>query len=242
MLAISNSCSVSRRARSTVEKADETGFMDKVISNNLTQDNFYIQKADVKLINPEVSERITALIKFKKPDTIIVSIRSFAGIEAARFYMTSDTILVNDRINRQVLYGKPLDFYRRYGFSVDMAGIIFGDFLGDIKEISGNYNCKEGGSVERNVFKERQRIKYTLDCNNRKAIYAEAVSYESGQIIKFYFENFKRDKRITYPQSIRIADERMSSQININIKKIDIGWSGRMDFIPGSGYELVEIF
>lgn len=242
LLVISNNCSVSRRSGPLEAKAPEGSFMEKVISNNLTQQSFNIQKAEINLVNPEVTEKITATVKFKKPDTIMVSIKSFAGIEAARFFMTSDTMLVNDRINRQILYGNPSDFYRRYGFRIEMAGIIFGDFLGDIKDISGDYNCKNGGTIERNVFKERQRIRYTIDCKSRKAQYAEAVSFDSGQIIKFYFRDFKKAGKITYPVNIRIVDEKTSSQIEINIKRIDIDWSGSVKFIPGQGYEKVEIF
>ena len=242
MLVISNNCTVFKRTKLTNEKASEGSFMEKVVNNNLTHRNFYIQKAEVNLISQDLAEKINATVKYKKPDTMMVSIKSFAGIEAARFYMTADTMLVNDRINRQILYGQPADFYKRYGFRIEIAGIIFGDFLGDIKEIYGSYNCKDGGTVEKDVFKERQRIKYAIDCKSKKAIYAEAVSFDSGRVIKFYFGDFKSLGRVTYPRRIKIIDEEMSAQIEINIKRIDIEWSGSIKFIPGTGYEPVEIF
>ena len=39
-----------------------------------------------------------ATIKYELPDKYLISIRSKAGIEAARIFITKDTVLINDRI------------------------------------------------------------------------------------------------------------------------------------------------
>lgn len=241
LLVISNNCSVLKKKLPADSGSEAGSFMDGVVNNNLTKNSFFIQKADVRLKNQDVTEKVTANVKFRAPDTMMVSIRTFAGIEAARFFITGDTILVNDRINKQILYGKPDNFYRRYGFSIGMAGIIFGDFLGTIKDLSGNINCKPGLAVERNIFSERNKIRYIIDCSSRKATYAEATSFESGQMIKFYYSGFRKSGKITYPVNIRIVNDQIPAEIEIEIKKIDIKWSGSIEFVPGAGYELSEI-
>lgn len=241
LLVIANGCSVLRKKATDDSGAAEGNFIERLIDNNLTGGNFFIHKADVRLISQDITETITAVVKFRKPDTLLISIRSFAGIEAARFYMTKDTILVNDRINRQLLYGKPSGFYKRYGFSIDMAGIVFGDFIGGINDFSGNYNCEESGAIEKNIYMERQRIRYIIDCSSKKATYAEAISFDTGQMIKFYYNNFRKSGKITYPGKIQIANEQIDAEIEIEIRRIDTKWSGKIDFVPGSGYELIEI-
>ena len=76
--------------------------MESIIKNNLSKENFYIQKADIKVTQDNISVRFIASIKFRKPDSLLISVKSRTGIEAGRAFITKDTILINDRIKQKI--------------------------------------------------------------------------------------------------------------------------------------------
>jgi Domain of unknown function (DUF4292) len=106
--------------------------INTIRENNISVSNFFIEKADFLLNRNNNTIRFLFYVKFKKPDKYIISIRSIGGIEAARIYLSKDTILINDRMRKKLLYGKPeniRNIYQEPYFNINMA---FGDlFLGE---------------------------------------------------------------------------------------------------------------
>ena len=68
-------------------------------------------------------------LKFEYPDKYLISIKSRTGIEGARIYISEDTILFNDRINKKMYYGSSLYLKRKYGLTTNFLPLIFGDIV-----------------------------------------------------------------------------------------------------------------
>jgi hypothetical protein len=77
--------------------------LDDIRNNNITEENFFIEKADIDLTINNSTNRYLFSVKYEKPDKFLLSIKSRTGIEGARILITKDTLLVNDRIRKRLL-------------------------------------------------------------------------------------------------------------------------------------------
>lgn len=241
---ILSGCSASRKSgRTTSNSTRETAVensMESIINNNLSKENFYIQKADIKVTQDNVSVRFTASIKFRKPDTLLIVVRSRAGIDAGRAFITKDTILINDRINKKLLVGDPEIIESKYGIDPLFIFTVLGDVILDEKEINKSLECKKG--IYSSEFEmSNKTVEYTIDCSKKKAVRA----YFEGDIrtgnITIDYSDIAISAGLKYPQKIEIADDLKSLNILLEIKKIESPWNGKIEFVRGSGYKVVKI-
>jgi hypothetical protein len=237
-------CSVSRKsgstARETVKEVYDDNSVGSVIRNNISKENFYIQKADIKVTQDNISARFIAGIKFRKPDTLLISVRSRTGIEAGRAFITKDTILLNDRINKKLLIGNPEIIEAKYGIDPIFIFAVLGDIIVDEKELKEPLDCKKG--IFRKEFEiNNRRVEYTIDCSKKKVV----TAYFEGDIktgnITIDYGNIMISDRIRYPQRIEITDDLRSLNIILEIKKIESPWDGKIEFVRGTGYKVVKI-
>jgi hypothetical protein len=61
----------------------------------------------------------------------------------------------------------------------------------------------------------------------------------TSQNIKY--ENFVTTGDIFIPRVIETEDSKSGTAIKIRIVKIERPWSGKIKFVPGKGYELIEL-
>jgi hypothetical protein len=205
---------------------------------NITSHNFFIQKAQIEIISGGAIENILASIKFIKPDTFLISLRNKAGIEAARIFLTDDTVLINDRINRQLMYGKPGVFGRRYGINTEIIPVFFGDFISEIVKKERISDC-----IDNKIIIERTlhgtKIVYTIDCSRGKVISAVREKSTNSKNEMLLFDKFIKTNEVVYPSRIKIKYDEL--EVNINIEKMESPWIGEIVFIPGRNYELIEL-
>jgi hypothetical protein len=241
---ILSGCSMSGKSGRTVSNYERDAFfensMESIINNNLSNENFYIQKADIRVIQDNISVRFIASIKFRKPDSLLISVRSRTGIEAGRAFITKDTILINDKINKKLLIGSPEIIESKYGIDPLLILSILGDVIIDEKEIKKSLDCRKG--IYSSEFALNNRIvEYTIDCNKRKAVRA----YFEGDIktgnITIDYRDIVFSNKMKYPQKIEIADDLKSINILLEIKKIESPWKGKIEFVRGAGYKVVKI-
>ena len=104
---LASACSVSRRNVVVYEESvgDKLSLFDRTREKNITETDFNIRKAEIEIKNNDQKQKLLANLKYKNPGTYLLSIRGKTGIEAARVYITKDTILINDRINKRLFYG-----------------------------------------------------------------------------------------------------------------------------------------
>ena len=78
------------------------------------------------------------------PDKYLVSIKSNTGIEIARIYLTEDSVMLNDRLNKKLYYGSASDLKKKYGLTTAILPVIIGDYVNDGKSDEESQNCIDG--------------------------------------------------------------------------------------------------
>ncbi len=244
MSAFLTDCSVTRRAEKTSGRLkpgdDAAGFYDDIRANNITAGNFYISKANLFYEDNDISLKLVAGIKFRYPDSLLVSLRSKLGIEAARVFITGDTIIINDRINRRILYGDPSALANKYGFDPDVIYVLFGDFIGESRNSGMEVKCREGKRETENIL-DGTNLSYTIDCDRKKAISAIFNNDLADRRIELKFDGYNRNEGKPYPENIEIVYPGQMITLGIDIERIETGWEGKLEFVPGKNYKLVKI-
>lgn len=234
-------CSVTKRMKrddSAAKLRTNTLTSSDIIANNLTNDGFNIIRADVDFESEGENLKFIASVKFDSGNYLI-TLRSRTGIEAGRIFLNRDTLLINDRINKVMYYGKPQNLTMLIGYPGDMIPMIFGDYLPS-GDISDSVRCVDNFAEIDKVY-EGIKLKYVVDCNNRKL--SEIIQEGSFNGIEsvIRFNDFIAGQNNVYAGSILIENPRKDTRIKIKIDKSEIPWSGPVEFIPGNNYEKREI-
>jgi hypothetical protein len=241
---ILSGCSASRKTGRTtsnsVKEAAMENRMESIISNNLSNKNFYIQRADIKVTQDNISARFTAGIKFRKPDTLLITVKSRVGIEAGRAFITRDTIMMNDRINKKLFIGKPGVIESKYGIDPLLIFSILGDVIIDDKELIRQLDCKKGIYSSEFAMNGKD-VEYTIDCSRKKAVKAYFEGGINTGNITIEYSDFVSSGGLKYPQKILIGDDLRSIDVVLEIRRIESPWNGRIDFVRGAGYKVVKI-
>ena len=244
LILILSSCSISRKVESTERTGTLKSKYDEISGTikgqNLSNNSFYIQKAEVEFSEGGKSDRFIATVKFLMPKEYLISIRSRTGLEIARIWLTKDTILVNDRLNRNLYYGSGNYLERKYGITVDILPLIFGDFIGSELTHNEKENCNNmRANVERVVY--GKKIKYTIDCNRNKIIRTVKENGYGSSAFEIEYGDFDREEGGWIPSNVEFND--MTRGINIRLKVIQIflPWDGEIEFIPGNRYDKIEL-
>jgi hypothetical protein len=237
-------CATSRKKQavntSTAPGAVDARSIESVLLNNLSNRDFFIQKADINIIQNNVSVRFSASIKFRMPDTLLITVKSKSGIEAGRALITQDTIQIIDRINKQYFIGSPEAIGQKYGIEPSLLFVLFGDVILSENDRKAVMNCTKG-FYKSEFGINGKTISYTIDCIRQKA----AQAYFEGDLksgnITMLFSDIVREGKLIFPRKIKMQDDLNSLEVNLEIKKIESPWNGKLSFNKGSGYRTIKI-
>lgn len=233
-------CSAVKKEEKTriLDDADKVLSLNELKKANLTNNDFNIIKAEIEVINKGEKQKFIAGLKYKTPGTYMISLKSRTGIEGARIFISQDTILVNDRLNKKLYYGSPAFLKQKYGVSTDVLPVITGDFIEEIDQGNNVISCTKNRSLITQIIKKKE-FNYTIDCREQKVIETRINNETEGFILLFgKFSDFNGKH---FPQSIRIEDNNNDNSINIYIEKIEFNLIEKIEFIPGKGYEKIEL-
>jgi hypothetical protein len=234
-----NGCSVTRKIADTEIHNQEVQlkFMEQVKALNITNSDFNISKAEIEIANDVEKQKMICNMKYKKPGIYLISLRNQTGIEAARIFIKEDTILINDRINKKLYYGKPSYLFDKYGIATAVLPILLGDFISDIND-NEEPECVNG----KTIFNKKEGIRelnYTIDCRKKKVTEIRALNIETEKEIIIEFDKFNALEESTIPENIVINDNANETRINISIERIEKGLENDITFVPGKNYETV---
>ena len=238
------SCSVTRSLKKNKDENSNLVFSDNVLEDvkeqNITNTSFFIQKAEIELITENGKEKFLASIKFEKPDKYLVSLRSKAGIEGARIYISGDTILVNDRINKRMYFGTSFYLKKKFGLTQTFLPLIFGDIImnSDCEKSKGK--CVDN-KLNVSCIQKGVKLSYEIDCRKRKSVSVTQMNNFAMEGFKITYGGFYRLENEFIPKSVEFKDIQYNSTINIKILKAELSWNGTVKFVPGKGYELIEL-
>jgi hypothetical protein len=217
-----------------------SNILESTKNQNITNSGFFIQKAEIEILSNGGREKYLASIKFERPDRYLISLKSRTGIEGARIYMTNDSILVNDRINKKLYTGNTFYLKKKFGMTPEFMPLIFGDVILDKNCEKSNDKCV-GSRIITECHVKGVILNYEIDCNRRKIVTVSQIDNFDKNVIKLRFESFFRIGRNLIPKIIEFDDSQFNTEVKIKIIKVELPWSGSLKFIPGKGYELIEL-
>ncbi|HPC97779.1 MAG TPA: DUF4292 domain-containing protein [Bacteroidales bacterium] len=237
ILAGCGSAGITSRSESDCLKPDE--ILKETIKGNISEYGFYIQKGKITILDGNKKTDLLFTMKYTRGENYLVSIRSLTGIEAMRVLLTKDTILVNDRINRQVLYGESEDFRRISGIPAGILKICVGDLAGNNIRITENEKVKPG-AISISSFYYGINLKSAIDCKLKKVIKTRLFTDDYEDLLEINYSDF-RGNNLLLPGKAGIVDSKRNVKIKIEIKKFIVPWYGDLDFIPGTNFTLKRI-
>ncbi|MCJ7449980.1 MAG: DUF4292 domain-containing protein [Bacteroidales bacterium] len=237
-------CSTARRSANSIKNQGDKIILADLYGNvrkfNITNNDFYIKKAEIEVYNNNEKQKLLGSIKYKKSGEYLLSIKLKNGIEAARFYLSKDTILINDRINKTLYYGSPEYLEKKYGIAISFLPFLLGDFSEENEILKMEEQCVKGQMGIESSIKEK-KLQLVIDCELIKIRQLQLENIDKSAGINMEFEDFYKTETIEFPRSIRIEDFMSESVIKIFIRKIEIPWEGVLEFIGGNNYETVML-
>jgi hypothetical protein len=237
-------CSViNRSGRSGIKdysNPNGANVLESIKNQNITNEGFFIQKAEIEIISPDGKSKYLASIKFEKPDKYLISIKSRTGIEGARIYISNDSLLVNDRINKKLYSGNKFYLKRKYGITPELLPLIFGDLILD-RICEDNIEKCEKSNLKIGCSIDGVMIDYDIDCNMRKVVKVRQVDNFNSTSVSISFAKFFRTGSNQIPKEIEFGTTQYKVNIKIKILKVESPWNGNIKFFRGKGYELIEL-
>ena len=237
-------CSVNRKQRRnstpTGNSLNENQVIQNVVSQNLTGRSFFIQKAEFKISTDRGEKSGLGTIKFLMPDKFLIEIKSRAGIEVARIFLSGDSILVNDRFNKKLYYSSASFLKNKYGLTTSLLPVALGDFVNENKFDSLKIKCIDGKvNIEGGV--KSVKINYLIDCKLGKSILTIPEDMINESVLQIRYSDFFRANEINTPGKIEISEANSKMTIEIVIRKIISPWEGTIEFVPGKQYQKIPL-
>jgi hypothetical protein len=213
---------------------------DIILRNNLSNQSFFLEKGEVSYKTDSVKENFLISLKLEYPDKYLISLRSKTGIEALRIFLTKDTLLINDRINKKLYYGKEKYLNSRFGVSLGMIPVLLGDLVLRSGWDNDQLICENSlSNIETSI--RGQKLDYVIDCWNNKVLKVILENQNSERFIEIKFNKFKKKNKLSYPSVISIKNKKGNFEITIDILKIHSGLNDKIEFIPGRKFEQIEL-
>lgn len=213
---------------------------ERIKNHDISTTNFFIEKAEIKISGPDGTQKFLGSLKFERPDKYLISLKGTTGIEALRIYISGDSIFINDRINKKLYTGNSQYIKKKFGIPVSFIPLIFGDYIstnrGDNKELK----CKDG-KLGLSEGVNGLKIQYVMDCNKAKAVSIGVENSLNQLSVQITYEKFFEKGNCLQAKIINVVDIQRHTSIRIEIDKIQLPWEGKIEFIPGNRYELVQL-
>lgn len=232
------SCATTGKAGKAAGASNDASVKDilrNTVLKNLTMTGFFVQKGKIITFNEDSRISLYFTMKFNARGEYLISLRSRIGMEAFRIYLSDDTVLINDRINKNLLCGKPGDFEKLSGLPAALLKISVGDLFINKPVNQGNTNCRNN-EIELSDYYMGFTINSKIDCKREKLKTITINSGAPGNYITINYLKFREDS-YTVPKKVEINDPGRKIKIVISIDKYLAPWVGDIDFIPGKGYK-----
>ena len=229
-------------------KAKERLTADTIIqshyANRKSFSTLYI-KANAHYEDQNQSQKVTAEIKIKKDEKILISIRVL-GITMAKALITPKEVKYYEKINSNYFEGDYSLLSRWLGTDLDFTkvqNLLLGQALDDLSK--GNYTA----SIENTLYK----LQDDLDLNTSKTYYFESgklllkkevVSQtEKDRMIQILYPNYTNDNLMVLPTNIEVEATQKKGKVNIAIDYNSVSFNEDLSFpysVP-EGYERIFI-
>lgn len=236
---IVTACSVSKKSTGYINDSGRSKDVDRVILNtyskNITDLGFYIQKGKLQMKEGNKKINFFYSVKYGRKDVYLMSIKAFNGYEALRIFINNDTILINDRVNKELLYGSRNDFEKMTGIPVEFLKICFGDIVDYTRGSVSNVKIDGNELIITGIIFGIETVT-NISTENCKVSKVKLSNVYNKEEITVDYKKYKGDGH-KIPVETIIYDSKRSVQLIIKNQKFIVPWYGDIDFVPGVNYK-----
>jgi hypothetical protein len=239
VLIIACGCSGTRELSSGIDEGSRKNAREVVkntLGRNLTGSGFFIHKGRISTSGEGGRFGLFFTMKFIPPSDYLISLRSRTGMEAFRVYISGDTVLINDRLNKSVLYGNLNDFEKISGLPAALLKVSFGDLFVIDPKLGEDETCIEN-EIKLSEYFMGMNVKTTVDCRKEKVTSVMLTTGVPDEFITIAYRKI-RDDIHGLPRKVEINDFRRKIKITLSLDKYTSPWIGEIEFIPGTGYNV----
>lgn len=204
--------------------------LNRVVEKNISSAGYIIKRIDIQIVNENEKRSVLAALRYNSVNKdFLMNIRTNTGLELARVYAGSDTLIIIDRFSEKVFLGKPEYFISTFGFDLKHIHMLFGDCISNTDTPGLITECNNGIAIISDTDRN-SLVKYHINCRQSKAekieidylgeknkltlefgkIKIRGLFHHAGEIsvtgnevigkIDFRLDNIERfDELITYP-------------------------------------------
>ena len=226
------------------EDLSTSRIIENVDRNKLNFSTLYI-KSNVRYESEKQSQNVTAEIKIKKDEMILVSLR-FLGITMAKALITPTKVQYYEKMGSSYFEGDYSVLSKWLGTDLDyqkVQNMLLGQALDNLKK--GKYK----NSIENNTYK----LEEYLDGNTSKSVYITADKYEitvqeiiqkmQERSVNISYSDYKQFYQVNLPSNLRInaVDKGNKTNININYNSVTVNEDLSFPYSVPSGYDQISI-
>jgi len=221
---------------------------DKVIEkhyNNKTEFSTLYIKANAKYKEEKQSQSVTAEIKIKKNEKILVSIR-FLGITMAKALITPTEVKYYDKINNNYFEGDYFGLSKWLGTDLDfdkVQNLLLGKAFDDLHQ--SNFTVS--------IINKMYKLEDNNKANNNKSFFFESDNFllkqqeikqpNSQRALQIVYPEYKKYEEMILPLAIVIAAFNKDNKTNIDIEYKNVSFNEELSFpysVP-EGFERIFI-
>lgn len=212
----SKKTAITEGSASTLLTSDK--IIEKHYSNKKDFNTLYIKSA-VNYKDQKQSQNVTAEIKIKKDEKILVSIR-FLGITMAKALITPDEVKYYEKINGKYFEGNYAGLSQWLGTDLDfqkVQNMLVGQAFDNLNK----------GKFKTTIADKMYKLENTSDANTNKAFYFEAehflikkqeiIQTSKGRMLQVTYPNHKEFSEAILPLNLVIEAVQNNGKTNISI-------------------------
>lgn len=226
-------------------KNTTSSVIEKLYQNKNDFSTLYI-KSSANYADEKMSQNVTAEIKIKKDEQILVSVR-FLGITMAKALITPEGVSYYEKINGSYFEGDFKGLSQWLGTDLDYSKIqnlLVGQAIDDLTK--GKY--KE--TLEEN---QKYKLEDLSNENTQKSFFIDALKFvlqkqelaqaKEGRSIEVAYGNFEQYTNVTLPSNVQIValQPKGKTEIKLNYNTITVNEALSFPYSVPSGYKRILI-
>ena len=237
------------KALVATEKAEKTLSADKIIKNHYLNDKIdfstaYI-KANVNYKDHRQSQSVTAEIKIKKDEMILVSIR-FLGITVAKALISPDRVQYYEKPNSKYFDGDYSTLSKWLGTELNyqkIQNMLLGQPLDNLRDFKYNSSIFEDMYALESVNKSTVKQGYYFEAAQFLLKMQTLADESQGKSLTVFYQEHSEFPQGTLPKrfTIEAVQEKGTSTIGIDYKSISFNEDFSFPYSAPSSFERINI-
>jgi len=230
------SCKVKGKVVEETKKEDSNRMnADRIVKN------FYDNKSDFKTLNiksnvkyrdEKQSQNLTAEIKIKKDEKILVSIR-FLGITMAKALITPDSVSYYEKLNGTYFEGDFSSLSKWLGTDLDfkkVQNILIGQAMDDLRKGKYEDSLVDQSYRLEDISKDNIKKYFFFDKNSFLLSKQEISQPTENRRIEVLYSDYKKYEESQFPTDISINAEQEKGKTEINLSYNSINLNEELNF------------